>query len=407
MNKEILDLHREITKRIFEYGGRVWKECTIHLHGEIKLKVIPEVLSISLAHYSNGFTIINSNRIKIETLLELLNEFEKKPIIMYFGNRNFEIPGIRKVKIKMSDVREGSKLFSKILSTYSIYSRPEVEIEEEVMSLDDVDELSNVILMAYTPPEIREKMKLKLKEAMKDKFKFINEVAGIIGGLIVNPMFIAPRGFSILQSAIKNLGKNDEKYKLLIHHVIENVKKEKLIEFIDENDRDLSINDFANDFSILICDVENDIYKPLQLFLIWSFIKSIKHEKVVVLSYADEVIKIKELIEAIKKISIYNNLKMIYLFHGDEDSNEWFGDKSIIFDIKTSKLLELVSEEKASNTAQLLSNLGKLKENNFKNNVRFIAKYMDGMWKLENINRNMGLIKFVGKLFMKIVENAI
>ncbi|MEM3542478.1 MAG: hypothetical protein QXZ54_05070 [Candidatus Methanomethylicia archaeon] len=401
MNEKIVKVHKKIAEKILNYGSSYWDDCTIYTSKYEDSHIIPELLAISIAEEIEGTVILDTSRLQKEVILEFLENFDKKPSIFEFSTNSVSIPDAYKIKIGIENIRENAKLFSKIMTTYNGNSEVEEEMEEEVMCLDNVNELSNIIIMSYMPPKIREKMKLELKEYVKKrgKMELIMNIAGIIGGLMVNPMMVAPKGIAILQETIKNIGRKD----LSINEIVEWAKPEILSEIVEEGEgtfKELK----PKEFNIIFCDLKHKIHKPFQLLLVWSLINSIEGK--IVLSNANEITKIEYLREIIKIKSKEKGLKIVYIFQGEEEFNGWLGDKNVIFNIKTSDLMKIIKNEDLMHIAQIIHNFSENKCVNQYDKIRFIIKYMDGPWKLMEVNINDGWKDFVKNMFIKLMEIA-
>jgi hypothetical protein len=122
-----------------------------------------------------------------------------------------------------------------------------------------------------------------------------------------------------------------------------------------------------------------------------------------VLSEADEIVRINGLAEAIKKEAKSRGVKMVYIFQ-DDDSEAWFGDKNVIFDMKTSKLMKAMEDEEATCTSQLIQKLSKIKELERYGELGFIVRYMGGSWNLEKVNFKSGVINRVKGTLIKALD---
>lgn len=404
MNEKIVKVHKKIAKKILDYGSSYWNDCTIYTPKYKDSHIIPELLAISIAEEIEGTVILDTSRLQKEIILESLENFEKKPLVFEFSINSISIPDAYKIKIGIENIRESAKIFSKIMTAYNGNSEVEEDIEEEVMCLDNVNELSNLIIMSHMPPKIREKMKMELKEYVKKKGKMelIMNVAGIIGGLIVNPMMIAPKGITILQETMKNIGKKD----LSINEIVELAKPEILSEIVEDGEgtfKELK----SKEFKIIFCDLRHEIYKPFQLLLIWCLINSINSiGENVILSNANEITKVEYLKEIIKIKSKDKGLKIVYIFQGDEEFNGWLGDKNVIFNIKTSELMKIINNEDLIHVAQIIYNFSKKEYVNQYDKIRFVIKYMDGPWKMMEVNVKDEWKDIIKSIFIKLVEIA-
>jgi len=165
MSGKLLELHRDIAKRILSYGGVYWENFTIHVPRS-QGKIVPEILAMNIARELGGITILDLNRIPVELVLEVSEYMGKKPKIFQFGNKNIEIPEAQNIKISVEKIRESASIFSKIMMTYVTNKWDEEEIEREVMNLSDVKELSNLMMILHTPSKIHEKIKMELKKML-------------------------------------------------------------------------------------------------------------------------------------------------------------------------------------------------------------------------------------------------
>jgi len=399
MSGELLKLHRDIAKRILSYGGVYWENLTIHVPRS-QGKIVPEILAMNIAKELGGITILDLNRIPIELMLEISEYMGKKPKIFQFGNKNIEIPEAQNIKISVEKIRESASIFSKIMMTYVTNKWDEEEIEREVMNLSDVKELSNLMMILHTPPKIHEKIRMELKKMMKDKGKInvITNVAGMVGGIIVNPVMLAPKGLALIQTIINLKDKEDVNCQLM-NKIIEVTKPEVICKMVEDEDSGILEALEKEEFPLVLCNITNEIYKPLEIFLTWSIIRSInKYGKTVILSRADEIMMVEGLAEVIRREAKSRGVKMVYLFQ-NEDTEAWFGDKSVIFDMKTSKLLKAMENEKATYTSQLIEKLSKIRELERYGELGFVIRYMSGSWNLEKVNLGGGVInKFKGAL---------
>ncbi|MEM2137264.1 MAG: hypothetical protein QXI93_04845, partial [Candidatus Methanomethylicia archaeon] len=217
MNEKILLMHRRIARKILRNGER-WRELSIFTSKTDSRQITPEILAIILAEenlkVNNGesITLINSKRMPIETLLEIMDKLEINSKICRFSHKKTEIPWIPKIKLSIEKIREGASIFSKILTKYCDQRRTFEELEKEIMEIDDINDLSNLMIKAFTPPKIREEIASEIKEKIKrgGKMELITSTAGIIGGAIFNPMILAPRGMALMQKAIKSMRNKSE-----------------------------------------------------------------------------------------------------------------------------------------------------------------------------------------------------
>ncbi|MCS7368763.1 MAG: hypothetical protein NDF57_03550, partial [archaeon GBS-70-058] len=284
MSGKLLELHRDIAKRILSYGGVYWENFTIHVPRS-QGKIVPEILAMNIARELGGITILDLNRIPVELVLEVSEYMGKKPKIFQFGNKNIEIPEAQNIKISVEKIRESASIFSKIMMTYVTNKWDEEEIEREVMNLSDVKELSNLMMILHTPSKIHEKIKMELKKVMKDKGKIdvITNVAGIVGGMIVNPVMLAPKGLALIQTIINLKDKEDANCQLM-NNIIEATKPEVICKMVEDEDSGILEALETEEFPIVLCNITNGIYKPLEIFLTWSIIRSInKYGKTVIL----------------------------------------------------------------------------------------------------------------------------
>jgi hypothetical protein len=405
MSEELLELHKKIAEKILNYGGLYWEDLTIHAtktHG----RVIPEILAINIAGKLSGITILDSSRISVELMLEVSEFMGKKPKIFQFGNKDLEIPGAQNLKISVEKIRESASIFSKIIMAYGANREYEEEIRKEIMNLDDVEELSNLMMMLHTPPKIHEKIKMELKKMMREggKINVITNVAGIVGGMIMNPIMVAPKGLALIQTIINMKDKEEDADCQLINNIIEMIKPEVIGRMVEDKDSGILEELEGEEFPIILCNITNEIYRPLKTFLTWSIIRSINnYGKTLVLSEADEIARINGLAEAIRKEAKSRGVKMVYVFQ-DDDSEAWFGDKNVIFDMKTSKLMKVMKDEEATCTSQLIQKLSKIKELERYGELGFVIRYMGGSWNIEKVNFRGGVINRVRGILIKVLD---
>jgi len=406
MNEKVITVYRRIAERILDYGSHYWNNCTIYTSRNRYPHLIPEILAVIIAEEANGTVILDANKIQKEVLLELLEDLDKKPLIFEFSTSNISIPCARKIKIGIEKIREGAKLFSKIIAAYNVNNELIEELENEIMCMDDVNELCDIIMMFHMPPKIREKIKMELKEYVKNKNKMdlVMNIAGVIGRLIVNPIIVAPRGIEIIQKVIKNVDKRDIESREL-KDIVELVKPEVLSEIVEEGEESLNEFNSKKGFKIVLCNLRNELYKPFQLFLIWSLLSSVDSEgEVIVLSDANEISKLNYLKEKIEATSRSKDLKIIYMFRDYEEFNGWIGDKSVIFDIKFSKLLEMMKDEDLTSIIHVIRDFPREPYEYGSNEINFIMKYMDGPWRNVRINLGDEWRNRVKRILVKMIE---
>ncbi|MEM3615476.1 MAG: hypothetical protein QXX09_02380, partial [Candidatus Methanomethylicia archaeon] len=313
-----------------------------------------------------------------------------------------EIPEIPKIKLSIEKIREGASIFSKILTKYCDQRRTFEELEKEIMEIDDINDLSNLMMKAFTPPKIHEEITSEIKEKIKrgGKMELITSTAGIIGGAIFNPMILAPRGMELMQKAIKSMRNKSE------DNIIEEYDPKALSEIASISNEELLENTYGKNM-IILYETDETMYEPFQLFLTWNIIDSVEG-KMIIMCDANMIAKISELSETIRKtIKNKSDDKIIYFFQDEEDVKPWLGDKSIIFEIENSKLMEIIRNEKATYTLQLMQNLAKIREMERYGEIGFVVKYLSDSWFLDKVNCENEIKKFLNKIIMKVANKVL
>lgn len=371
-NKHLKKIYGKIARYIVN-DTRNWRKIAIftYRNNYKKFKLSPEMLAISIArelwinHDTRSILMINANNIKLSKLIEITRDMKEKSNIFRFGIQDGEYEFLPKIKIKINDIIKNSTLFTKIIK--SMAPEKSEKIDETIFNnIRNIDDLSKKLIKNLKPPSINETIGRKILEKTKnDKVATIMEVIGIVGGAVIQPFTTAPRGIKMIREIVDILKtRKREFYKEWEAAIKNSFQPETVNQLFSSEEKDFIINSIKqNGYAIILNSTINTIYEPFSYYLLYNAIEMVVNEIGEVggiLTNSEDLAQLPIIEESIRcELEGERSVKMTYIFENEKIANvdplrNYINDRVILFDMKTSTLMKLFFEDKATSTGELI-----------------------------------------------------
>ena len=408
---------------------RDWREMTVFTCQKANMKryeVNPELLALAIAHEAwkqwktNSIVILNTNHIESEVALELIDEFENPPSTFEFGTGSSSINLLPKIKISFERLKTQGKILGQIIKSVAPDKNHKIS-EYQFEKVESISELSELLIETLKPPSISDILENKLRENKnKGKLVTVAQAVGFIGGLIFQPLAVAPTGLKVVQEIVKTIktGK-EELYKEWEKALKEGFNVETVKQICDFRGMQPLVEGLKErGWAVILNTTPETIYEPLSLYMIWNAIETTAREMgeaLGVLADSDNLVQIPKAGDAIRRLVEQDrSIRLAYIFRLRSKFNtestrtikSYLNDRVVIFNIPTRMLLDLFETDCATSTSTLLNMLYQVAKAAKYEEIAFTYRNYGskGSWKLEKIPIEEGLKARLRRFVLKLID---
>ena len=423
-NKHTKQIYSKIAKYIVN-DTRNWRKIAVFTYKNSyrRFKIIPEMLAISIArelwinHDVHSILMINANNIKLGKLIEIAKDLKEKSNIFRFGIHDGEYEFLPKIKIKINDIIKNSTLFTKIIKGMAPEKSEKID-EKTFNKIEDIKDLSIKLIKNLKPPSINETIGKKiLEKAKNDKMATIMEAIGIVGGAVIQPFVAAPRGIKMVREIVDIIKtRKKEFYKEWEVAIKRSFQPQTINQLFSLYENNMLINSIKqNGYTIILNSTIDTIYEPFSYYLLYNAIEMIVDEIGEVggiLTNSEDLAQLPIIGESIRcELESERSVKMTYIFENEKISNinslkNYINDRVVLFDMKTSTLMKLFFEDKATSTGELIYCLAKASRCLKYGELPLLMRNygFKGKWQIKKVPIEIGIKAWLKRTFSKILD---
>ncbi|RLE48950.1 MAG: hypothetical protein DRJ18_00815 [Candidatus Methanomethylicota archaeon] len=423
-----VNIHKKLARKVVGDIGN-WREMAIFTYENTilkKFRVIPEILALAIAHEAwrqrktRSIVILNTNHIDPDVALEIIDEFESPPSTFEFGIENISFNTLPRIKISFERLKTRGEILGKIIKGIAPEKNHKIS-EQQFEKVESVNELSELLIKTLKPPSISEILEDKLRQNKnKGKLTTVAQAVGIIGGLIFQPLAVAPHGLKMVQELVKAIQNGKEMhYKDWEKAIEKGFSAEKVKQIVDLRGMTPLVEGIEDSgWAVVLNTTAETMYEPLSLYMTWNAIETVSRElgeALGVLADGDSLIQIPAAGEVIRElVESEMSIRLAYIFRckgGKHPENimhikKYISDRVVIFDMPTQMLAKLFENESATSTAILTKNLLEVVKAEKRGEIAFTSRNFGykGRWKVEKVALETGFKARLKRIIIKIIE---